>query len=67
VRIDDELLSALDAIADHRDVERSDLVRRMLTGTLQARQRACPVTHETGKRCGMCGLLVDVTDADMAV
>lgn len=57
VRVDDEIVDAIDAMADHRTIDRSTMVRNMITAALTVRQRACKRTHMIGKRCGDCGLL----------
>ena len=57
VRIPDELVASIDAMADQRDVERSEMVRTIIVAALQVRQRACPITHTPHVRCGSCGLM----------
>jgi predicted transcriptional regulator len=57
MRLPSDLVDAIDAMADCRDVDRSTMVRSVLDAALQVRQRACAVTHKADERCGQCGLL----------
>lgn len=57
-RLDDELVDAIDAMADQRDLNRTQMLARTVEVALKARQRTCSQTHRVDKRCGECGLLV---------
>lgn len=59
MRLDDELVAQLDAMADQRELNRTRMAARTIEVALQARQRACRKTHRTGERCGDCGLLIE--------
>lgn len=63
MRLDDELVAQLDAMADHRELDRTKMFARTLDVAVKARQRACSKTHRVDVRCGECGLLLvpDVT------
>lgn len=59
LRLDTRLVESIDAMADHRNVNRTAMIERMLVVAEAAKQRTCKVTHRTGERCGECGLLLD--------
>lgn len=59
MRLDDELVAQLDAMADKRELTRTGMTARTIEVALKARQRACSKTHRTGVRCGDCGLLIE--------
>jgi predicted transcriptional regulator len=58
MRLDDELVAQLDAMADHRELDRTKMFARTLDVAVKARQRACSQTHRVDRRCGECGLLL---------
>lgn len=60
MRLDDEVVASLDAMADHRDLTRTGMTERTIEVALRARQRACKATHRVGARCGECGILLAV-------
>lgn len=59
VRVGDDIIDALNAMADDRNLELSTMTRNLITAALQVRQRSCPRTHRNGQRCGGCGLLLE--------
>lgn len=59
MRLDEELVAQLDAMADHRELDRTKMFARTLDVAVKARQRACSKTHRVGERCGECGILVE--------
>lgn len=59
MRIDGDVVAAVDAMADQRDVDRTTMVDKMLRAALSGKQRACRVSHREGVRCGECGLLIE--------
>jgi len=58
MRLDDDVVASLDAMADHRELTRTGMTERTIEVALRARQRACKATHQQGRRCGECGILV---------
>lgn len=61
VRIDAETRQALEAMADQRQLDLSNMTRNVIAAALQVRQRACKKTHRTAERCGHCGILIAQT------
>lgn len=57
-RLDDELVAQLDAMADHRELNRTQMLARTVDVAVKARQRACSKTHRVDRRCGECGILI---------
>lgn len=57
MRLPDELVEQIDAMADHRDLTRTGMAERTIEVALKARQKTCSQTHRQGARCGECGLL----------
>lgn len=58
MRLDDELVAELDAMADHRELTRTSMTARTIEVAIRARQRACKRTHRIDERCGECGILI---------
>lgn len=58
MRLDDELVAQIDAMADNRELTRTGMASRTIEVAIRARQRACSKTHQLDQRCGECGLLI---------
>lgn len=65
MRLDSEVTAALDAMADHRQIDFTAMCGRTLEAALRARQRSCPETHQANRRCGVCGLLIPAPAATL--
>lgn len=64
MRIDDEIVSSLEAMADHRDLDFTGMASNIFDAALRARQRVCSQTHRNGNRCGECGMLAVPADSN---
>jgi hypothetical protein len=64
MRIDEEIVLSLNAMADHRDLDFTGISTAIFDAALRARQRVCSQTHRNGTRCGECGMLAVPADSN---
>lgn len=57
VRMAPEMRQRIERMAEHRDIDVSEMVRQMCDSVLVTKARACTAAHQIDQRCGNCGAL----------